>query len=415
MYCHVCGAKSTPGKAVCSGCGTKLFTLEKQKAIQKMAQAETATSLQLSESDLLKSKGGTVSANPKAPRTGRVFVWLIPILLLSVVGLALISYYKYEVEINRQVEALHQKAEAEAIAGHYGSAIELLDAAAVKRPGYQALVQDRSIAAEAEELQERLAEAVGGLKTQKLQASEATMKEIAKTLRKRQEPIFAVVKKKLATSQVKLAVMKVKSELDKLNTVSALAEKLDTVEKLEGQEAKAVKKQIINKLVGVSYAAAEKMLKNKDFAGALQAVDKGLSYAANSVKLSTYKKRIQGEKQAFEKAEEERIQLAEQQAAQEDLNNRTAAVDVTDIKVILDDYGDLQISGTVNNTATRPIYSINLNLAIYDAAGSYLGETYASVFPYRLEFGEFGEFTTAYYGVYEHAQVSVVNVTWYLE
>ncbi|MNI97047.1 hypothetical protein D3C73_1556190 [compost metagenome] len=85
------------------------------------------------------------------------------------------------------------------------------------------------------------------------------------------------------------------------------------------------------------------------------------------------------------------------------------------IHIVLDEYGDLQISGTIRNKATRTIYSVDLSLGIYDEAGAALGQTYVSVNPYQIAPGESGDFTTTYYGVYEQAQVSVVNATWYLE
>ncbi|GGF90140.1 hypothetical protein GCM10010912_39140 [Paenibacillus albidus] len=411
MYCHECGTKNTAGTAICIRCGTKLHLGE--EALSEPAGGEIAAGLERRTARGVQT--GKTAANLQSGQTGSVFAWVIPLLLLGVVGLGLGLYYKYEAGINRQVLALQQQAEAEALEGRYGAAVELLDTAAGKRPRYQALALDREIAAEAAELQQQLAAAAEGLKTQQLQTSEAAMKAITQAVAGRQEPVFAALQKELATSQVKLAVMKVKSELDKLNTVDALAVKLGAVVNLEGEEAEAVKKQIISKLAGLSYTAAEKLLKLKDFAGALQAVDKGLSYAPEDEQLSAYRKRIQSEKLAFEQAEQERIERAQQQAAEEDLTNRTAAVDVTGIQVILDEYGDLEIRGTVNNKATRPIYSIDVSLGIYNESGSYLGETYASVYPYRLEPGESGEFTVSYYGVYEEAQASVVNVTWYLE
>ncbi|MGF7045847.1 tetratricopeptide (TPR) repeat protein [Paenibacillus sp. DS2015] len=455
MYCHICGAKSTPGTAFCTSCGTKLHTLEEQRAFQEAAArteievgaainveteslshsqlttdpqteveleihtetvTQTAATLQQSNNELLPPNNEETSVNTQVRKKSRIFVWLIPLLLLIAVGLALIFYSKYEAKINEQVQALHENAETEALAGRYKVAMELLDSAAAKRPSYQALGQDRSILVEAEELQVQLAEAVDELKTQKLKESGASMNKIAKILEKRDESLFASIKKELAENQVKLTVMTVKSELDQLDTVEELSEKLDSVAKLEGPEVAEVKTLIMNKLVEISYTVAEKMLKSKDYVGALQAVDKGLSFEEDNNKLSTYKERILNEKQAFEEAEEERVQLAEQEAAEEDLNNRTAAVYVTDLEVVLDEYGDLEISGTVSNTATRPINSVDLNIEIYDAAGSYIGETTATVYPYRLESGESGEFSATYYGVYEEeARVNVVDATWYLE
>lgn len=413
VYCHACGTKNTTGARVCTRCGTKLLTNETQRAPGVQTRAETAAGL-----EPRMSPGGparTPAPAPKSKGAGLAFAIIIPMLLLGVVFAGLALLYKYELQMNRDVEALQEKAQAEALEGRYVKALALLNAAVAKRPNYEALTQDRAVTAEAAEWQEKLKSAAEGLKKQKLQASEATINTLAKALAARKEPVFTALRKELAADQTLLAVMKVKSELDKLNTVDELAAKLDSVAKLKGNEAEAVKKQIISKLAGLSYSAAEKLLKKKDFAGALKAVDKGLSYAPENEKLSTYRKRIQSEKLAFEKAEQERIELAAQQAAEEDLNNRTAAVEVKGIHVTLDEYGDLQISGTISNKATRTIYSVDLSLGIYDESGNDLGQAYVGVNPYRIAPGESGDFTTTYYGVYEQAQVSVVNATWYLE
>jgi len=413
LYCHECGAKSTPGTSFCGECGTRLLTAQEEAAIRELGRKEAAASLELgagASTIEVRSPAGT-----KAPGKPSVFTWLIPLLLLGTVSLSLFLYNSHEIKVNEQVDALHQQAEKEALEGRYSEAVKLLDSAAAKRPGYDAIRQDRAVAAEAAEFQGKLKEAAAGLSAQKLQASEASLKSIASALEKRPEPVFASVKKELAASQVKLAVMKVKSELDKLSTVEALADKLQVVEELEGQEAAAIKKQILSKLAGISYSDAEKKLQDKDFAGALQAVDNGLFYAVDEPKLTAFRERIANEKKSFEQAEQERIELARQQAAQEDLDNRTAAVEVSGLEAILDEYGDLEVRGVVTNRATRPIYSINLSVDIYNNAGDYVGETYASVFPYELAPGESGEFTTSYYGVYEQVQVYVVDANWYLE
>jgi hypothetical protein len=413
LYCHECGAKSTPGTSFCAECGTRLLTSEEEASIRELGRKEAAASLELgagASTIEVRSPTGT-----KAPGKPSVFMWLIPLLLLGTVSLSLFLYNSHEIKVNDQVDALHQQAGKEALEGRYSEAVKLLDSAAAKRPGYDAIRQDRAVVAEAAEFQGKLKEAAAGLSAQKLQASEASLKAIASALEKRQEPVFASVKKELAASQVKLAVMKVKSELDKLSTVEALADKLQVVEELEGQEAAAIKKQILSKLAGISYSDAEKKLQDKDYAGALQAVDNGLFYAMDEPKLTAFRERIASEKKSFEQAEQERIELARQQAAQEDLDNRTAAVEVSGLEAILDEYGDLEVRGVVTNRATRPIYSINLSVDIYNNAGDYVGETYASVFPYELAPGESGEFTTSYYGVYEQVQVYVVDANWYLE
>lgn len=348
--------------------------------------------------------------------SGRVFQWIIPIMLAGVVALGLTLYYKYEQSVNQEVTALQQQAKKEALAGRYSEAVQLLERAGEQRPRFAALTRDRELAAKAAQLKNQLDGASAQLKAKKLDEGEKALKQIADMIGKRQEPLFAPLQKSLAADQVMLTVLRIKGQLDKLTTVDALADKLDTVRGLSGQEAAAVKTQIINKIAGISYSSAEEKLRKKDFAGALEAVDNGLSYAADNPKLTSYRKQISEAKREFEEAEAKRIQLAQQKAAEEELNNRTAAVDVSGVTAVLDDYGDLTISGTVTNTATRPIYSVSVYLTIYSSSsGAYIGDAYANVSPFRLEPGESGSFSTSYYGVYEQAEVSVDNASWYLE
>lgn len=417
MYCHQCGAKCASEQKTCSKCGAKLLTEEVRQAVLEVAagtealQRPNAAAGKPGE-NLLPENQAVISKRGSK----RAFQWIIPLLLAGVVGLGLTLYYKHEQSVNREVMALQQQAKKEALAGRYSDAVQLLERAEEKRPRHAVLARDRELASKAARLQTQLDDVSKQLKSQKLGEGEKTLKEIADMIGKREEPLFAPLQKVLAADQVMLKVLRIKGELDKLSTVDALADKLDTVRGLSGQEAEAVKVQIINKITGLSYSSAEAKLRKKDFAGALAEVDNGLSYDTDNEKLTAYRKQIAQAKREFEKAEAKRIQLAQQKAAEEELNNRTAAVNVSNLKAVLDDYGDLSITGTITNGATRPIYSISVNMEIYsNSSGAYIGNVYTDVSPFRLNPGESGVFSTSYYGVYEQAQVQVTNASWYLE
>lgn len=412
MYCHVCGTKSSPGDSTCRKCRTKL---RDSGSTEEQIWAETAVGLESGAGKAVNQLSRQHQSAPKQSNQGRAFSWIIPLLLAAVMGALLTYYYKQETGINSEVKSLHQQAEQAALKGKYKEALQLLDTALAKRPNYNALVQDRQITAKAFNLMNQLNEAATSLKTGKLSAGDKTIQAVTKVLNEREEPVFFKVRATLNNRKVTLAVLKVKKEIDSLTTVEALAEKLDTVSNLKGKEAEAVQKQIIDKMAGLSYKQAEQQVKKKDFTAALQTVDQGLSYAPENEKLTAYRERVLSEKKAFEKAEAERIQLAEQQAAEEDLKNRTAAVSLVSVDAALDMYGDLYISGSMVNNATRPISSVTIMVDIYGTDGSYLGQTYVDVYPSWLDVGEEGFFETYYYGVYQEAEVSVVNATWYLE
>ncbi|MGP3787607.1 FxLYD domain-containing protein [Paenibacillus sp. 1A_MP2] len=387
MYCHVCGTKSSPGDSTCRKCRTKL---KDSGSTEEQIWAETAVGLESGAGKAVNQLSRQHQSAPKQSNQGRAFSWIIPLLLAAVMGALLTYYYKQETGINSEVKSLHQQAEQAALEGKYKEALQLLDTALAKRPNYNALVQDRQITAKAFNLMNQLNEAATSLKTGKLSAGDKTIQAVTKVLNEREEPVFSKVRATLNNRKVTLAVLKVKKEIDSLTTVEALAEKLDTVSNLKGKEAEAVQKQIIDKMAGLSYKQAEQQVKKKDFTAALQTVDQGLSYAPENEKLTAYRERVLSEKKAFEKAEAERIQLAEQQAAEEDLKNRTAAVSLVSVDAALDMYGDLYISGSMVNNATRPISSVTIMVDIYGTDGSFLGQTYVDVYPSWLDVGKKG-------------------------
>lgn len=402
MYCHICGTKNSSGEDHCQKCGTRL-------------KQDSSTEEQIwSEPSGLEPRNasatGTVSKRKSSP-----FVWIIPLLLAAIMGALLAYYYNQENLINAHVKTLHLEAEKAALDGKYSEALDLLDKALAQRPNVGALVQDRKITEQANNLLKQMDEAANLLKTGKLSEADKMIQTATKTLNERQEPVFDKVRSALNNRKVTLAVLKVKKEIDQLTTVEALAEKLKTISKLNGKEAEVVKKQITDKLAGISYKQAEQQVKKHDFTAALQTVDNGLSYAPEDQKLTKYRDEVLREKKAFEKAEEERIRLAEQQAAEEELRNRTGAVYVTDLSAKLDEYGDLYISGAVFNQGTRPISSVALIVSINASNGDYIGETDVYVYPAILDVGEEGYFETYYYGVYEAANVTVTNASWYVE
>ncbi|MDM5279784.1 hypothetical protein QUF95_20490 [Paenibacillus silvae] len=401
MYCHVCGTKNSSGQAQCQKCGTVL---------KQVSSTEDQIWNEQEGLSPRNAAAGEVSKRKNSP-----FLWIIPLLLAAFMGALLTYYYNQESAVNAQVKTLHHEAEQAALNGKYAEAIKLLDKALGYRPNVEALVQDRQITAKAYNLFNQMDEAAGLLKTGKLSEADKIIQTAAKTLNERQEPVFAKARAALNNRKVTLAVLKVKKEIDQLTTVEALAGKLKTISGLSGKEAEAVRKQIVDKLAGISYKQAEQQVKKRNFTAALQTVDNGLSYAPDDQKLAKYRDEVLREKKAFEKAEEERIRLAEQQAAEEELRNRTGAVYVTDLSAELDEYGDLYISGSIVNQGTRPISSVALIVNINASNGDYIGETDAYVYPTILDVGEEGYFETYYYGVYEATNVTVTNASWYVE
>ena len=445
MYCHECGATNESGTAVCIKCGTKLiqhdgvdllhqlgFGKDTSQLASVKSESEVASASALSNDDLelnqQDAQYGQSSQNSNNSQLSRrststqdkktkpkAIMWLTPLLVLGVTIVSLIIYYKYEMGINEQVTKWHAKANEKALTGHYQEAKQLVDTALTERPQNTALLRDQNILTEAITLQEQLEEVANELKTQKIDSGEKLLDEVAAGLKEKTEPIFTPLYNELATNQTTLAVMKVKAEIETLDSVDTLVEKLDEINKIKGKEAEAIAKQIKNKLVDVSYKAAEVKLKKADFPKALQIVDYGLYHVPNSNKLSDYRKYIVEKREMFEQAEAKRIELAEQKAAEEALINQTSAVQVIDINAVLDEYGDLKISGKIKNVATRPIYDVELTIDIYDLDGKFMNQVNVYVDPYNLDTNAVGSFSTIYNSAYSEASATVSHATWFLD
>ncbi|SMF91369.1 hypothetical protein SAMN05661091_5434 [Paenibacillus uliginis N3/975] len=415
MYCHACGAKNSSSQLKCSSCGEVLV----HTRTASTARAGSASSKEIEGA--ARKSGDSMGAQhtddqgKSVRKKGSPFVWLIPLMLLLTIAMGLAVYYVYEDKVNKDVNQLQMQAQKKALEGKYEESIKLLDTALTKRPDHYGILLDRGIAAEANELEEQLAQARSSLKAKKITAAEKKLGELSKKLKSRSEPLFKPLKNDLSSLQVTLSVMKVKAELDQLATVPKLAEKLETINKLKGKEAAELEKQIISKIIEISLSDAAERLKSNDFSGATLAVEGGLAYAKEDKRLIEQKDRILQEQAAFERAEAKRIEIARQKAAEEDLVNRTAAVEVVHMNTVLDDYGDLRVEGQVRNVATRPISSVLIELSVYNLDGSFLGSGTIDVSPYVLERGQSGEFRSVLYGAYTEGQAVVDNITWYVE
>ncbi|MEW4368334.1 FxLYD domain-containing protein [Paenibacillus kandeliae] len=360
----------------------------------------------------------SLSRNDRPSRFGKLrkaLPWIVPVILLIAAAICVNAWYQHQQQINRQVVAFHQQAQQLALQGKYEDSEQQLQSALTLRPDHKALSSDLTIVQTAHRIHDKLQAVASKLKQNQLTPAEKSLTTLQKTLDQRKESIFTREKKLAARNQDLLAVLKVKQELDGLDTVEALAYKLDEVERLDSNEADEVKTLIVNKIVNLSLKNAENQLQKNDFTSATATVKLGLQYDEDNDKLKSLQQRIQSQQQAFEQAEQQRIERAEQQAEQEDLNNRTAAVEPSDVTAVLNEYGDIEISGSVENVATRPIYSVDVEYSAYDANGNYLFSSSAVVEPYYLQPGESGTYSSYEYGWYEQVTIQVDHITWYLD
>ncbi len=399
MYCHQCGEQVIADAQFCPHCGTKV-----QNTAQEETAAGTTTGSRLDDS--MKPQ--------KKAKLGRIIPALIPIISFILVAAGLAIYYVQEQNMNKEVLQLKEEAEQAALQQNFKEAKGLLEEALDKRPDYETLAIDLEAVEQANEYKESLAKVSEHIKKSQFDAADKELTNVKKHLNDKKSPIFMPFHNQIKDKDVNITVGKIKTELNDLTTIDELSGKLSLLASLPEKEARAVKQEIINKIVQISIDQAGQQLKEKQFSQAMSVVEKGLQYAVNDEKLTALKQRIEQDRQAFEKAEQDRIEQAMKSAAQENLINQTAAAEVLDLSAKVNEYGDLYLSGTVNNKATANIYSVTVYYSIYDENDSFIEKGDTVVYPYLLEPGDTGKFENTHYGLHENATVQIDNITWYL-
>jgi len=345
----------------------------------------------------------------------RLFYLIVPIIsLLGFTG-GVVAYYGHQSEINERVLALKDSSEALALEGHYEQALVEIEEGLKLRPTFEVLSQNQAAIEQASTYASTIKEVSGLLSEQKFQSAEEKLTNVRKLVQEEEGPLFIPLQKKINEIEESIKVGEIKKELDQLNNVDILSEKLTIVSAFTSDDAKSVQEQISNKIVQLTSNQSESLLKENKFSEALAVIEEGLHYIKEDEKLISLKERIKSEKVAFEKAEQERIEKAMEAAAKEDLQNRTAAVEVVNFEASVNEWGDLYINGDVTNVATTGIYSIIISYKIFNLEGTELTKGSTTVYPHHLNTGETGAFEDIHYGIYEDVTVEIDNITWYLD
>ncbi|WP_442050711.1 FxLYD domain-containing protein [Paenibacillus sp. 2TAB19] len=420
VHCHQCGKLQPEDAVYCNKCGKQLLIEADEQSLVTAIDAvidtienESAVSAELSHSYIQAQQDVVVIRQRNG---GSWWMWLTPVALAVLAAAAVTVYYGHESRLNDKVILLQQQAREDALAGKYEEALASLDEAAGFRPDFAPVQADKDIIKRAAGYEELLESAKGHLAGGKLIEAERLLIQVKEDLKDTVEPIFTQAKKSLDSLSGELALHKLTQELDTSTTINELAAKLNIASGLDGDEAIAVREQIKAKIVDIGYEEADSLLNKKKYNDAMDAVDKALLYVSDDERLLGLKSKISNEKDKYEQAEQQRLEQAMQKAAEEDLKNQTAAVEVVRIEGTLDEFGDLIIHGELKNAATRPIYTVVVEYTVYDAQHNKIGTGTAEATPDYIEPGEAMSFSGTVYGVYvENTTVVVDHATWYLD
>ncbi|WP_339216405.1 zinc ribbon domain-containing protein [Ornithinibacillus sp. FSL M8-0202] len=399
MFCHQCGDKLVDESTFCINCGAKVD--QDNQITEQIQSPETPnTSIHSHET----SPPQVETNGKKTLTTHSLFPYVIPLISLVLVSVFLIFTYLSEQRKNDQVLELQQTAEANALEGNFTEATKLLEDAIEIRPDYDVLQQNLDEVNRAQTFADQLDAALTLSANQQFDQAEQELTTLTNQLAAENSPLFTSFEVLITAEEETITIEKIKLELPTITNIDELANKLHTLEGLSNTEAEAVKTEIMDKIVQIAFEEASTLYTDGYFEEALAMLNKGLNYSSNNEQLLAFKDEI-----------EQAITAFEEQAVQDDLHNRTAAVEVTYFDAVLEENGDITISGTLNSTATVPIYSLTVYLAIFDEEGNFLFEDVLFVEPYELNPGDEGIFEGVLEDVNQEAYIEITNITWYFD
>ncbi|TGB05153.1 zinc ribbon domain-containing protein [Halobacillus salinus] len=386
LFCPHCGSEVNEGSRYCSQCGQQL------------------------EGDLKK---------PIHKSEDRKKPWLpvlLPVLVALLTSAVLFFVYTHEQGVNEEVLKSKQEAEELALSGHYADAETMLEKAAEQRPNIEAFQEDLDSVRSVLTLQEDMSQVETMIEDQKLSKAEESLSEIQKVIQEKDSQLFSTLIPEMNNLDSRITVMTINKELSRMTDIDELAVKLNELSGLNLKEASQVREKITEKMISLSTKQAEKALNEKQYSEAISSVDQALQYAGNNQKLLQLKERIKQEKTAFEEKQQERLEQAMQQAAKDELKNQTDALEVVEVSIKKDEFGDFSVQGKVKSVATQIISTVTATYEIKNSEGKVVKKDSAKVYPVYLNPEDEGTFDKVYYKLKgKNYKVEVTEMEWLVE
>ncbi|QNG61568.1 zinc ribbon domain-containing protein [Bacillus sp. PAMC26568] len=380
MQCLHCGETEIDGFSnYCPNCGKKLYMNDQERNLS---------------------------------RTSKRVLYILPAASLVFVSGLLLAGYHYEAAINEEVIALQKKTEQSALKGNFDKALQYAEKGISLRNDYEVLKNEKDLITRIQDYHQDMDYINELIQNNDLEQAAKEIDILTRIVSPHSSPLFSNIQKDLIKADVNVTVGEVKQQINKLNSIDELAEQLKTVSVLDDIEADMVKEQIQSKMVMIGSVKAEKDLSNKQFNSAIVTVDKALQYDGDNEKLLSLKEKIISEKASFEQAEQKRIEKAVS-AAKEEERLKAEAIDISNIEVKVDEFGDATTTGKIINTSSHPIHSITVQFTVLNKEGKEIEKGKTNVYPNEVKPGMEADFEHITYGVNEKITLKIKNISWF--
>ncbi|MCM3596812.1 zinc ribbon domain-containing protein [Metabacillus idriensis] len=380
MKCHYCGEKEIEKFSnYCPHCGKRLFMDDRER---------------------------------KHYRLSKRSLYLLPAASLALVTGLLFAAYELEAAKNEKVVTLQKKTEQAALAGEYRKALHYAEQGIEIRNDYDVLKQEKELIVQMQGYQQDLEQIKKHIQNSNYEKASKEIDLLTRIISGHSSPLYSLLQSELIKADMNVTVGEIKEQINELNSIEQLAEKLKEITVLDAAEADIVKNQIKSKMVMIGSSNAEEDLSQKQFNSAIVTVDKALQYDGDNEKLLSLKDKIISEKTAFEQAEQKRIEKAVT-AAKEEKRLKEETVKVQKTKVTVDEFGDAKTAGKIKNISKSAIHSITVQFTVSTKDGQEIERGKTNVYPNELKPGKEAEFEHITYGVNEEVTFTIENISWY--
>jgi len=378
-YCPKCGAKVYKEEIFCVNCGDRL-------------------------------PGDQDNRIPK--NRWRVKYFTIPIILLIVIiGSSITIYTLFNIKVTDS-EDLYIKAEEALLLTDYDSAKEHIEQAIDINPSFkQAEVLHQFTEFTVDTLNH-----LDGLDNEyeKIQMILEAKNELSHYTGEAVEQFKDLLSTKQTTIQLNLLNEKL-AQNPSTEELPALLWEADSIQDPEAYElVRLIREQLVTHATNEAYA----YLEQKQFRLAANTVKTSLQYSPNDSRLASLLNSIEKEKEAFEVAQEARLEQAFSQYEVEQERNENDAIDDLAIHFEVDQNEQLVISGELTSVATIPIHAILVHYTLLDEEANEIASNDIFIYPETLYPGETGEFERTYVDpdiVELIDDINVTSVTWLLD
>ncbi|MBP1968272.1 tetratricopeptide (TPR) repeat protein [Virgibacillus natechei] len=342
--------------------------------------------------------------------------WYIPISLFTFLLLSSGIYYFILQNQTAEAKTLYEQGEQRILDEDYEAARELFADAVSNKENFAHAATSLQFMNKALDVQKIMEDANTFVEEQDFQQALSLINEAESDLKNFNGDAVKQLIDTIITKRDTIKVEQLKNELEKETAIDDLKLLLWEAASIDNEEAESMELDIRNQIIDYSFSKASNQLNNRHFNDAQILVEDGLKYAPDSERLQSLQSTIEKEKEAFETAQEQRMEQAIDTAEKEQQLNETDAIELISATVESNDKKNIVIKGEVESVATIPIHSVLIEYVLLTDNGTEILSDEVYIYPDTLYPEEKGQFEYTHFDSNDYDQdvdVEVRKITWY--